>query len=345
MLTSFDEVIASSTDVVIATFLGPTDGAPPFEASEYELRVERALRGSLRGTIRVTPGDGHASFARGTRLVAFLDHGRFRFVGTATEGHSLEDGAVHLAGFYDFNAHLVTPGMTTLDALAERLAGRAATLRYVGPLLALSDDGQRRIQTPWTVEVTLRDGRPPVVRGLPVRGFAAPTVGQGGLFGELSITYRDHWPRPLRVEGRATGRQNGAVRMEFWVVEPDLFRVADLRRYMSDPDVDWVHYELRAVMDDGAVWADGPDDFDYSAITFFGHIGYRSLSKDVWENPHFTATFAPPSPGATLDSQGTDRVSIQELLRGPVRFTITAGRGRGQRGRIELVDTHFRHNP
>ncbi len=347
MVTPFDEVISSSTDVVVASFNGPIGGGSALQAAGYELRVERALRGGLSGTIVVTPGDGQASFPVGTRLVAFLRNGSFRFVGTATEGHRLEDGAVHVAGFYDFNAHIVTPGMTTIDALVDRLAGRASTVRYVGPLLALSDDGQRRVTTPWTVSVTLRDGQAPVVNGLPVRGLPAPTVGQGGIFGEFSIDYRSSWPRPLQIEGRAVGRQNGAVQMEFWVVEPNLLRVSDLRRYLNDEDIDWVHYELRAVMDDGEIWADGPDNFDYSAITFFGHIGYASLSMESrrWETRRFTATFAPPRPGASLDTAGTDRTLIQELLRGPIGFTITAGRGAGRRGRLELVATHFRSNP
>ncbi len=348
MLTSYDDVIAASTDVVIATFLGPVGGVPAHEATHYRLRVERALRGNLSGVIRVTPGDGHASFPRGTRLVAFLQNGSFRFVGTATEGRRLEDGAIHLSGFYDFNAHIVSPGMTTIDALTDRLAGRTATVRYRGPLLALSDDGLRRVRTPWTVNVTLHDGRAPVVTGLPVRGFPAPSVGQGGLYGELTISYRSSWPRPLQVRGHAVGRSQGIVEMEFWVVEPDLFRVADLRRYMTDADVDWVHYELRAVMDDGEIWTDGPDHFDYSAITFFGHIGYRSLSirdERRWVGTHFTATFDPPSAGAGLDTFGTDRTFVQELLRGPVGFTIDTGRGRGRHGRIELVQLHFRSNP
>lgn len=347
MVTPFDEVISSSTDVVIATFHGPVGGESGLEALGYELRVERALRGNLRGRVVVTPGDGQAHFPNGTRLVAFLRHGSFRFVGVGTEGHRLEDGAVHVSGFYDFNAHLVTPGLTTIDALVDRLAGRVSTVRYVGPLLALSDDGRRRVPTPWTVDVTLRDGQAPVVRGLPVRGLPAPTVGQGGLYGELTIDYRSSWPRPLRIEGRATGRRNGTVQMEFWVVQPNVFRVADLRRYMTDEDVDWVHYELRAVMDDGEVWADGPDNFDYSAITFFGHVGYESLSMDSrrWVSRRFTATFAPARRGASLDSAGTDRTLLQELLRGPVGFTITAGRGRGRRGQLELVATHFRSNP
>jgi len=136
--------------------------------------------------------------------------------------------------------------------------------------------------------------------------------------------------------------------MEFWVVEPNVFRVADIRRYLTDPDVDWVHYELRAVMDDAEVWTDGPDNFDYSAITFFGHIGYRSLSireNRRWVSDHFTATFDPPSAGPALDTFGTDRTFLQELLRGPVGFTIDSGRGRGRHGRIELVATHFRSNP
>ena len=92
MFTPYDEVIDTSTDVVIARFIGPVGTTNPLMASHYELEVERALRGSLRGTIRVTPGDGHASFPRGTRIVAFLRNSSFRFVGVATEGRRLEDG-------------------------------------------------------------------------------------------------------------------------------------------------------------------------------------------------------------------------------------------------------------
>ncbi|MFK7985974.1 MAG: hypothetical protein AB8I08_08070 [Sandaracinaceae bacterium] len=331
---------------MIARYIGPVGGGSPLEASHYELGVERALRGTLAGRIRVTPGDGHAHFPAGTRLVAFLQNGAFRFFATAPDGQRLEDGALHLSGFYDFNAHIVSPGLTTLDALTARVAGRTTTERYEGPVFALSDDGQRRVTTPWTVHITLEDGRPPVVTGLPARGFPTPSVRRGGLFDELTIDYRGSSPRPLRLEGRVVGNRQGVVMMEFWVTEPDVFRVADLHRYLTDPDVDWIHYEVRAVMEGGEIWTDGPDRIDYSALTFFGHVGFESYSmRDTprrWVHPRFTAVFDPPRTGVTLDTYGDARVTVQELLRGPIGFVVREGDGAGTHGSLELVEVQFR---
>jgi hypothetical protein len=73
MHSTLDSIVKSSPTIVIAKFVAPK--APADAATSYELVVERALRGSVpKGRLRVKPSpDGHAYFAAGTRVVAFVN--------------------------------------------------------------------------------------------------------------------------------------------------------------------------------------------------------------------------------------------------------------------------------
>lgn len=343
MLTSLDEVLSRSPDIVIATYVGPVGGQDAFQATGSRLRIERALRGHQRGEIVAGVGTGHADVAAGSRVVVFLDeHRNWSFVGEALAGRRLED-AVQLRGFYDFNAHIVTPSLVTLDALGVRVGGRPLSWRVEGPLVALADDGSRIVETPYRLTVEASENAPARVQGLPpLPGLPAPTVDFGGWEPIVSIAWRSSWPRPLLVRGEITGRQGDVLQARFWIVEPDVFRVRDITAYLTNGDAAYPYYEMPLVWDDGERWTVIVGD-DYSGLAFRDahgrEVGWSSF--DIREQRRVegamgTMTFGPARSGAVLDTRGDTRVFLQEMLRGPLDVRIGARRGHVEWGTVRM---------
>jgi hypothetical protein len=342
MLTSLDEVLAQSTDIVIATYVGPVGSTDAWQASGSRLRIERALRGSLRGEIVAGVGTGHADLRAGTRVVAFLDAQRaWSFIGESSAGRRLED-TVNLRGFYDFNAHIVTPSLMTLDELVARIGGRPISWHVEGPLLALADDGSRVIETRYRIEVRASENGPTIVRGLPVRGLPNPGVSFGGRDESIEIEWSSSWPRPLEVRGEVTGRRGDVILARFWITQPDVFRERDITAYLTNGNAAYAFYRMPVVWDDGERWTVTMGE-DYNGLAFRRADGseIRWQSFDVREHrvaegEMGTMTFAPARPGVVLDTYGDTRVFLQELLRGPMEVRIGARRGRIEWGTIEM---------
>lgn len=341
MLTTLDEILADSTDVVIATYVGPVGSSNSYDATGSRLRIERALRGSLRGEITAGVGTGHADLQAGSRVIAFLDRDRaWSYIGEAPAGARLED-RVSLRGFYDFNAHIVTPGMMTLDELTARLTGDPIEWHVEGPLVALADDGSRVIETRYRIRVDSTENGATTVTGLPIRNLPAPTVDFGGREDIVTITWRSSWPRPLAIRGEISGRNAGVLTARFWIEQPDLLRERDIRAYLTNRNAAYPYYRMRLRWDDGEEWAVTHGD-DYSSLTFWRggrEVDWSTL--DVRTNRRIEGamgvmTLAPARPGALLDTRGDDRVLLQEVLRGPIEVRIGARRGRIEFGTVEM---------
>jgi hypothetical protein len=334
MLTTLDEVMAQSTDIVIATYEGPANSSP---MSPSKLRVERALRGKLSGDVVAPLGSGHASVKAGARVVAFLDKRRaWSFVGEALPNMGLE-GAISLRGFYDFNAHLVTPGLLTLPMLEDKIAGRPITWRIAGPLVALADDGSRIVDTTWQVRIDAPEKGLPTVSGLPATaGLPAPSVGVGGWNPSVGVSWRTGWPRPLVLRGEITGVKGDTLVARFHVEMPDLLRVKDIGKYLGDANASHAVYKMRIVWADGDRWSVVAN-HDYSSLRVFDARG-AVVPWDVFDmrGPvrHIgKLELGPRRPGVFLDERGDQRVLIQEILRGPI--SVTHGT---RKGMLELVD-------
>jgi hypothetical protein len=324
LLTSLDEVVAQSTDVVIATTLGGG-----------RLQIERALRGRLRGAVTTQFCGGTPDVPDGARIVAFLGaERRWCFVGEAIEGRPLTD-ALRLRGFYEFNAHIVTPSVMTIDQLRGRLAGRPIQWQLEGPLLALAPDGSQVVETRWRIRVTATEGGATVVSGLPaLPNLPAPTLTMGGHDPTVALTWRTSWPRPLEMYGQVVGRSGDVLQVRFSVVQPDLFREADLARYFADGNAAYVLTRARIVWNDGSEWSFVVGDHYMSHATVRDARGREQpWDFDVRESrASGDLTMAPARPGVLLDTFGSTRVLLQELLRGPIEL-----RSPTRRGRLELV--------
>jgi hypothetical protein len=359
MLTRLADVVRLCRQVVIARYLGHEGTMPAHEAQTFRLKVERSLVGTTRaGVLKVKRGGGAPAVKVGERVVAFLDaQGAWRFVATADGGAALEKAPLRLRGFYDFNAHLVDPGLITLPALTALYRTGGFTFSYSGPILVLGRNAkaaapsgvQLRARGTWQVkggyqqiEVT---GLPPTTRGLP-----KPQVWLSSWEPEIVITYRSSWPRPLIISGRgrAVDAATGEVRTDFRVTEPDLVTADLLRRYLAQADAAYLlwHYELR--LDDGRTWrlSDGAGYGSNLTLTTDGGVLHRYQRFDFAEHdPKREVDFSTNVRALTirfakrraplLDSRGTMRQFHQELSVSDLDCQVF-GEGAGRSGRLSL---------
>src|SRR5262252_3458309 len=110
MYTKLDTIRASGAVVVV--------GVVHADAHGMSIDVDRVIRGPASiGTMSLKESpDGHVNVS-GKRVVAFVDAGALRWVGELIAGPAIESGVLRLRGFFDFNAHIVSPGVMSLAEL------------------------------------------------------------------------------------------------------------------------------------------------------------------------------------------------------------------------------------
>lgn len=335
MLSSLDTVLAQP-NIVIGVYLGA-----------MRLSITRALRGNLRGTVTVRPGDGSVALAPNTTVVAFLDQQRaFRYYAAVPRGTPVAAAPLWVHGFYDFNAHIVSPGLLTLRSLEARLAGQPGDLHLRGPIFAFDARGAIT-QTSIVVALARERGRAEVT-GLPsTAGLPAPSALLGGTHESASIVWSTGYPRPFALQATVESVDpSGVLVTRFHVTSPEyLFRESDIRAYLSNEDHAYPLWSFRVRFADRAqtVWS-GTIGEDYN-----GSPRYRDASG----REHRWSTFSlrnqryiefaderwelDPAPSTPLlDTYGDARVFVQELHRGPLGFRVSSGPRAGLRGQIEL---------
>jgi hypothetical protein len=122
MYSPFSTVRSVSTQVVLGTVKVDAQGA-------ISIAVDAVVRGTAHtGLMAVNPSpDGHLN-VHDERVVAFIDASNaLRWVGQLAGGPNLEAGVIRLHGFFDFNTHIVSPGIFTLAKLKTALATGAMT--------------------------------------------------------------------------------------------------------------------------------------------------------------------------------------------------------------------------
>ncbi len=333
MATSLDDVIKTSPDVVVATFVGPAH--PGTESLAVKLHVESALRGKKSGDLVVTTAGGHVYFKPGTRVVAFLSKtGEWQFSGEAPDGLTLDD-AIQLRGFYDFDAHLVAPSLVTFGQLRDRFAGKPIAWHFEGPLEVLSNDGAKVIDSPWTLSVNGTENLPATVLGFTAVDVPPPQLSVGGWDASVSVSWNRGWPRPLVILGKVTGHRDDVLLVKFRLAMPDLFHTADIARYLVDPKAAHANYRMRIEWrDGGGAWTVALDEGLLVVTDDKGGKFDWSESEIRSPHPHIgTLMLGPGVPGALLDGDSDDRVMAQEVLRGPI--AVTLGR---RHGKLELVE-------
>jgi hypothetical protein len=341
MHTPLDAILKTATTIVIAK-LEPIAGKP-HEATSYTLTVERALRGTAKpGPLVVKPSrHGHAYLAAGTRVLAFIDaKSEWLAFGVAFAGPSLEDGVIRLAGFYDHNAHLVSPGVVTLSELEGLVAkGTPMKWRFKGPVMVASKTGLVASKIQLTAD--LQTG---TVTGWPtLAGFPAkPVMYVGSWEGrDLSITYRAASDRPLELEARALGKLlDGTIAVELHVREPDALTEADLMRYVGDAKLGHPYYELS--LDLGAKQLAVVLGKETGRIGTIGSDAITSTSMSPTRELHTAAgKVVLAATGYKSLAFGTTAMLIDEAITGPLACTYTVTAGNPVPCKLRYVATKF----
>src|SRR5512138_435671 len=121
MSTDFSMIRANAAIVALGTV---HQVAGPNNAAILTVDVDKVIRGTAaRGPLAVKESpDGHVSVDN-ERVVAIVDNaGALRWVGRLVAGASLETGVILFQGFFDFNAHIVHPGLMTLAEMQKLFA-------------------------------------------------------------------------------------------------------------------------------------------------------------------------------------------------------------------------------
>jgi len=121
MYTDFATIRASAVIIALGTV---HQIAGPNGKALVTVDVDKPIRGNVtRGPLAVKESPDGMITVDNERVVAFVDgNGALRWVGRLIAGASLETGVIELQGFFDFNAHLVHPGVMTLAQMQSFLA-------------------------------------------------------------------------------------------------------------------------------------------------------------------------------------------------------------------------------
>lgn len=350
MVTSWADLDAASKSVVIARLakvVGPA-AAP----TAYELTVERALRGAATGTIVVRPSaDGHAHFAVGTRLVAFVNGSSEWRAAASLEsgtGTSLEDGVLRVEGFYDFDGHWISPGVMTLPMLESYLKGTTPTWTFRGKVKVGGSTA------PSTIEVVATSaGGTSTVTGMPpMAGFPAPAVHVGPWMGNaVEVDWQRDLGRPLALVGTATGKNaDGSIAVEWRPSYPGTLTEADFRRYLADPKLGHPYYVIDVALADGthASLQLGREIGRVGELTPAGGgpLPISSLSTAPVRNVvtgSVTLVLDPPRTPVASTHAGSVADLASELYAGPIgcSWTKAGAGGATQRCTLGAITTRF----
>jgi hypothetical protein len=236
--TKFEDVIKNSPIIVVAKY----PEKKPDEITPITLNVVRVLRGDVKpGELKVEYKDHPSVTHKDREFIAFLDAGSvWRFVAVPVEGKTVEGAVLELHGFYDYNAHYVTPGLLTEELLKGYLKDGALTYKFRGALyfpLPGKED--------WKASGLVLTGRydaiadqathkdAPQLKGFPT----LPKVRLSGWHGATTIAldYSEDLHRPFELLGTAdkVDKQTGELLFRFVVIQPEVLTEKALTDYLA----------------------------------------------------------------------------------------------------------------
>jgi len=239
MSTDFATIRSTATTIVLGTVRQKVTGS----TAAVTVDVDTVLRGTVvPGPLPVLPSPDGSIDIDGQRVVAFIDTtGALRWVGTLVAGPRLEDGVLLLRGFFDFNAHLVRPGIMSLPQLKNLLA--TGTLDQTFSATVTFPDGHggmRRSAKHFTVR------HDPLANTQTLAGFAPTCMALSNVWGltwgQLQLRFSDTCmtaatttTRSLSLDGKFTGvdAATGALEVDLSPTSPVLTE-PEYETYVAD---------------------------------------------------------------------------------------------------------------
>jgi hypothetical protein len=261
MYTDFATIRTSAVIIALGTI---HQVALPNGTASNTVDIDRVIRGTAsRGPLAVKESpDGHI-MGDGQRVIAFIDgSGALRWIGTLVAGASLETGVIELKGFFDFNAHLVHPGLMTLAQLQTLLATGVLDQTF-DATLAFRDGHGGFARSARTLSIQYA----PLTRTLHVNGSTPVCLSPSALFGldwrSFELRFTDTCPsaqanaasRSLDLDGRYTGvdAATGHIQVELVPTRP-LMTEAEYATFASDPHIADMTSIVAIALSDGTTW-------------------------------------------------------------------------------------------
>jgi hypothetical protein len=209
-----------------------------------ELELTRILKGDVKPGRYRAYYDDRPWVSADREFVAFFGKGLcWRFAAhPISEANTLADGVLRVAGFYDYNAYMVSPGLVTLPQIETLLKDHTLTYTVRGPLYFPKHGQPAWEASQLTIEVKYdaRTGKT-AVHGLPEpKGFSAQPTARISPYLQSDWILVNYFAAPdahLMIEGQiqSADAKTGALLAKFFVTRPTVLTLADFEDYLADP--------------------------------------------------------------------------------------------------------------
>ena len=258
LFIEFHEMIRQAPHIVVAEYLGGYDSAQVGFIAEYQLLIKKSLKGNLPlGNFKVRRAQGGVEYGLKphTLCIAFInaDNG-FEWVATPFKsGENIENSALYLRGFYDFNAYLVYPSMITLPHLQQYLQTETMKYQFEGQVHFFSTEAKKLLpsQISFQIAYTYQAGKSSSqvrANNLKINDF--PTIASASLsaWSEpiLSVVYEPNMVRPLKFQGEVQKYlpENQVFQTIFWTEDPSEIPEKLFQDYLQHEPYGMPFYEL-----------------------------------------------------------------------------------------------------
>lgn len=257
----FYEMIERSKLIVIANSVKPI-GADTYEAASYEINIVSIIKGKqIVGAYKVNRAQGSISIPEGIQFIAFINQQNgFEWYAIPT-GKDIKDiketDILSMAGFYDYNAYLVSPSTITLKQLKEYIKTKKYSTQVSGNLYCFSNSTKK--MEPSTVQISIdytyykgEITSTSKINGLTWKGFTnEPELSVSAWDQEIDINYETNGYRGFTIKGEILPDTdvNGNQQAIFWVTEPQELTFEELNEYLNNDINGFPCYEIEVVTD------------------------------------------------------------------------------------------------
>jgi hypothetical protein len=239
---TFQDMMAQSATVAVARRVTPPPQAGG-QPKEFALELLEVLKGDIQpGRLNVPFEDAPCVADDSPEFVVFLDKDCvWRFVAVPTaKGGKVAESVLELHGFYDFNAHHVTPGLATRKMLEAYIKDGTLVYLFRGPLYF-----PVKGEVSWKASaIEVEGGYDPLQKSGRVKGLPAmkglPAVPDFGFLGDtapcVDLEYSGQHRR-LHLKGDVAGldRKNDTILLKWYATAPDFLTQKDFETYLADP--------------------------------------------------------------------------------------------------------------
>jgi hypothetical protein len=241
MHTSFEDMMKRSATIAVAKLVDSPEPQNP----TCTLDFVQVLKGTLKPGKHKVSYDDYPNLEKNEReFVVFLDEKmKWRFVATPLDGTKpMNQNVLEVRGFYNWNAHFVTPGLVTIEQLQGYIKDRSLVYRFRGAIY-FPQAGKLEWKASSLAMTGSFDavGNKVDVKGLPkLEGFPVqPQVHvHGGRFDSpgVELEYSRSGNRPLMIASKVDrlDSETGEFVLRFFVIAPEVLTQNSFEDYLSD---------------------------------------------------------------------------------------------------------------